>query len=166
MKKRVVRAQPVSRMCLVCGTQNAAGLKTAFYELEDGELMAVFTAAEQHQGYPGRVHGGVLATVLDEAIGRAINTAEPDAWGVTVELSHVRYKQPVPLGETIRVIARITSNSSRIFEGSGEVVLPDGTVAVEAQGRYMKLPISRIASGDFSEEWFDDPRPAPDTVEL
>jgi len=47
-----------------------------------------------------------------------------------------------------------------------EIVLPDGTVAVSAIGRYMKLPIDKIADGDFESEWFEDVREVPETVEL
>ena len=107
----------------------------------------------------------MASALLDETIGRAINMLDPDAWGVTVELT-VRFRRPVPLGREVRAIGRITKTSSRLFEGSGEIVLDDGTVAVEAVGKYMKLPIERIAGGDFTSEWFPDEREAPAEVEL
>lgn len=79
---------------------------------------------------------------------------------MTVELK-LRYKKPVPLGVELKAIGRVTSNNRRIFEGSGEILLPDGTVAWSLQeGRYMKLPIDKIAQGDFEmeEEMFLIPR--------
>jgi uncharacterized protein (TIGR00369 family) len=160
---KVTGAQNISRMCLVCGRDNPAGLKARFYELENGELLGVFTPLEVHQSYPGRLHGGIASTVLDETIGRAVNIADPDAWGVTVELT-VRFRKPVPLGEEIRAVGRTTRNSRRIFEGTGEIVLADGSVAVEASGKYMKMPIDKIADGDFSGQWFEDGRGRPDSV--
>lgn len=162
---RILGAQNVSRMCVVCGTENPAGLHARFYELETGELLGVFKPSERHQGYPGRLHGGIASTALDETIGRAINIREPGAWGVTVELS-VRFRKPVPLGAELHAVGRITRDSSRLFEGTGEIVLADGSVAVEASGRYMKMPIERIAEGDFAAEWFPDERPRPDEVEV
>jgi hypothetical protein len=45
-------------------------------------------------------------------------------------------------------------------------VLEDGTVAVEAHGKYLRLPIDRIVEGDFDADWFADTREAPDEVEL
>ena len=164
MTDTVRAAQNVSRMCIVCGTQNESGLHARFFELDNGELAGVFTPREEHQGYPGRLHGGIASTILDEAIGRAINISDADAWGVTIELT-VRYRKPVPLGHEITACARITKDSGRIFEGSGEIRLDDGTVAVEATGRYLRLPIDRIAEGDFEEEWFPDDRPLPPGVE-
>jgi uncharacterized protein (TIGR00369 family) len=165
VNRKVVGAQNVSRMCLVCGRDNDSSLKARFYELEDGELLGVFTPLTEHQGYPGRLHGGMASTLLDETMGRAINTLEPDAWGVTVKLS-VKFRKPVPLDRDVRAIARITKVGSRLFEGAGEIVLDDGSVAVEATGTYMKLPIDRISEGDFDLEWFADERDVPTHVDL
>ncbi len=69
-------------------------------------------------------------------------------WGVTVEIS-VRFRKPVPLDQELRVIGRITRDSKRVFEGTGEILLPDGSIAAEAKGKYMKLPLDQIA--DFNE---------------
>jgi len=165
VKRRVIGAQNISRMCMVCGTSNDAGLHARFYELDSGELLGIFDPLEQHQSYPGRLHGGIATAIVDETIGRAINISDHDAWGVTVELS-VRFRKPVPLGGEIRAVGRITKDSRRLFEGTGEIVLDDGTVAVEASGRYMKMPIERIADGDFDDEWFTDGRPLPNDVEI
>jgi len=160
VKRAVLGSQNISRMCLVCGRENPAGLHAHFYELEGGELLGVFSPAEHHQSYPGRLHGGISSAILDETIGRAISITQPDAWGVTIELT-MRYRKPVPVDAEVHAIGRITKDSSRIFEGSGEIVLDDGSVAVQATGRYLKQPIERIAEGDFESEWFEDTRPAP-----
>lgn len=165
MERAVCAAQNVSKMCFGCGVENSAGLGARFFELEGGELLGVFAPKDKHQGYPGRMHGGVAATLLDETMGRAISIADPGAWGVTLELT-VRYRKPVPLDGEVRAIARITSDAGRAFEGSGEIVLDDGTVAVEATGRYLRLPVDKIVTGDFEAEWFADERPLPGSFDL
>lgn len=166
MQRRVVSSQNVSRMCMVCGRDNPLGLQGRFYELDDGELLGVFTPREEHQGYPGRLHGGISSAMLDETIGRAVTIARPDAWGVTVELT-VKYRRPVPLDEEIRVVGRITRDTTRLFEGSGELLLADGSVAVEARGRYLRLPLDAIADEAFAAtDWFADERRAPESVDL
>ena len=165
MSRKVTAAQNVSRMCMVCGRDNDSSLKARFYELDDGELLGIFTPLPEHRSYPGRLHGGMSSALLDETMGRAINSIEPDAWGVTVKLS-VKFRKPVPLDADVRAIARITKAGSRLFEGAGEIVLADGSVAVEATGTYMKLPIERIADGDFAQEWFADEREVPQDVEV
>lgn len=166
MKRKVEASQNISRMCMVCGVENQFGLKGRFFVLDNGELVGIFNPREEHQGYPGRLHGGMVGAILDETIGRAINLAHGDVWGVTVKFC-MRLRKPVPLDREIKVVGRITRDSGRAFEGTGEVVLEDGTVAAEAEGTYMKLPIDEIASVEFGdEEWFADPSPLPQDVEV
>ena len=163
--------QNISRMCMVCGAQNPYGLQGRFYELdakegEPPELLGVFTVRDEHQSYPGRLHGGISSAILDETIGRAIRITRPDDWGVTVELT-VRYRKPVPTEGEVRAVGRITKDSRRLFEGTGEILLEDGTVAVEARGRYVKLGIEAIAGDEFDlSQWVPDERERPDEVEL
>jgi len=154
MKFAVKKKQPTSKMCFVCGSGNSSGLHARFYELENGELTALFTPGEEHQGYPGRLHGGIASTILDETIGRTIMLNDSDEyWGVTIEFTS-RYRKPIPLGSQIRVVARVTQNSSRVFEGSGEILLEDGTIAVEGKGKYLKLDLSKIGDiNELDEEW-------------
>ena len=154
MLHKVTCKQPNSRMCLVCGLKNPFGLHTSFIELDNKELLAVFEPREEHQSYPGRLHGGIISTILDETIGRAIMVhSETEVWGVTVDLQ-VRFKKPVPLDEELRILSRITKNSSRVFEGTGELLLADGAVAAEAHGKYLKIPLEKIADFDVDhQEW-------------
>jgi acyl-coenzyme A thioesterase PaaI-like protein len=167
MRYQVKRKQQNTRMCLVCGLKNPFGLHTAFYELENDELLAVFKPLEEHQSYPGRLHGGIATAILDETIGRAIMIHHDDLWGVTIECS-TRYRKPVPLSEEIRVIGRITKIAHRYFEGTGEILSSDGSVAVEGHGKYIKLPLDKIADFDFAEqEWRVVPSAGdPETVDL
>ena len=162
MRQRVTGKQENSRMCLVCWLKNPFGLMTAFYELENDELLAIFRASDEHQSYPGRLHGGVAAAVLDETIGRAIRMKDRDLWGVTISFN-TRFRKPVPLDEELRVIGRIDHIANRYFEGSGEILLKDGSVAVEGNGKLIKLGLDDIADFDFEEQdWMvttsaDDP---------
>lgn len=166
MFHKIRDAQNVSRMCLVCGIDNLAGLKARFFELENGELACVFRPREEHQGYPGRLHGGIASAVLDETIGRAINVADTHTWGVTLEFT-IKFRKPIPLDGEVTAIGRITKDSSRVFEGSGEIVLADGAVAVEGRGRYLKMPLEKIAEAEFSDtEWFPDRSPRPVGIDV
>lgn len=165
-RHRVIRKQYNSRMCLVCGLANGLGLRAAFYELDSGEVLALFTPRDEYQSYPGRLHGGISSTILDETIGRAIMLKYPGQFGVTVEIK-LRFRKPVPLDRQVRVVARITGDSKRFFEGTGELLLPDGSVAVEAHGRYLKMELAAIADFDHAEqEWGVVPGPEdPEYVE-
>ena len=86
----------------------------------------------------------MAAAVLDETIGRAVMIKNRGVWGVTVELN-LRYLKPIPLRQEVRAVGRITRDRSRMFEGTGEIVLPNGDVAVTAFGKYMKMPLGKIA---------------------
>jgi uncharacterized protein (TIGR00369 family) len=160
VQQRVLAKQPNSKMCLVCGLKNTSGLHASFYELANGDLVATFTGREEHQSYPGRLHGGIATAVLDEAIGRAIRIRYgDDVWGVTVEVT-TRFKKPIPVGEKLTVRCRLTHEDSRFFEGTGEIVLPDGEVAATGKGKYMKLPLEKIADMNPAEqEWKVTPSP-------
>jgi len=158
LKKTVLKKQNAATHCFVCGVQNPFGLHTDFYELDDGSLAALVTPRSEHQSYPGRLHGGIIAALLDETIGRAINIAEPDTWAVTAELS-LQYKKPIPYGMELKVVGRIVENNRRVFTGKGELLLPSGEVAATATGKYVKLPLPSIADFDAGgESWRVRPR--------
>jgi acyl-coenzyme A thioesterase PaaI-like protein len=161
--------QPNSYYCFICGVKNIGGVHVNFYEAPaaDGsgngaadngagggqEVLARFTAQDIHQGYPGRMHGGIITGILDETIGRAINIGEgehPMTWGVTAELT-VRFRKPVPLGVELTARGRITRDIHHIFEGTGELYLPDGTVAATAHGKWVRLKLDAIAGMEPAE---------------
>lgn len=149
-----MRKQHNSRLCFICGLRNDSGLHASFYETEGNELIALFVPTDEHQSYPGRLHGGIASAILDETIGRAILIGgAQDVWGVTIEL-HLEYRKPIPLGVQLKVVGRVTENASRFFRGTGEIVLPGGEIAVTAHGRYLKAPLEKIADFDPVEnEW-------------
>ena len=55
-----------SRMCVICGMDNPFGLQAPFYVMEDDSVMTLFRYRQEHQSYPGRVHGGLITAMLDE----------------------------------------------------------------------------------------------------
>ncbi len=146
---RVTRKQPNSKMCLVCGLKNDGGLHASFYEVAGGELVALFTPREEHQSYPRpparRPHHGHARR--DHRAGRDHWRSPRTIWGVTVEFT-TQFKKPVPLGVELKVVGRIVKQEGRVFEGTGEILLPGGEVAATGAGKYLRLPIGRIADVD------------------
>ena len=166
MRHAVTKKQQNSKMCLVCGLKNPYGLRASFYEMDNQELVALIRPRDEHQSYPGRLHGGLTTALLDETIGRAIMMKHPEVmWGVTVDFQ-TRFRKPVPLDVELRVIGRITSDNSRFFEGTGEILLPDGDIAATGYGKYIKLPLEKISDFDHEEqEWRVVPS-ASDPIEI
>lgn len=160
MNHRVLDKQANARMCLVCGLANAAGIQASFYDLDNGRTVGLFTARDEHQGYPGRLHGGVITAMLDEAIGRALMAAVGNQlWGVTAEFT-TRFRKPVPLGVELRVVGRMERREGRTCTGSGEILLPDDSVAATGSGVYVMLPMDRIADAPVEDgSWEVVPSP-------
>ena len=164
----VTKKQPNARMCFVCGLSNSAGLRAGFFELENQSIVSLFDGSDHLQGYPGRLHGGMAAMILDETIGRAVCIDHGETvWGVTLGLE-TRFRQPVPLDSRVTTVGSIVKEGRRSFVGTGRIVLPDGTVAVEATGKYLRLPIEEIADFDVQHEhWRVVPMDTdPDSIEL
>lgn len=121
-------------MCFGCGQQNPIGLKMRFRQEEADLYVADFLPLPEHQGYPGITHGGIICTILDEAMGRFI-------WaqgyhGLTARLE-VRFRKPVPVGRPVRVQARVVSKARSGLVMESRMLLDDGQVAAEAKGTYL-----------------------------
>jgi acyl-coenzyme A thioesterase PaaI-like protein len=143
--ERQPEREPPSRLCYACGSANEFGLRMQF--TRDGER----TVCEYHprpyqQGYPGRMHGGIVSTLIDETMGWAVYHARE--WGATARLN-IRYRQPVPLAEHLRIEAWIVRNRGRLMELRAEVRDGAGTLLAEGDGTFMKLD-ARMA-GEMSD---------------
>ena len=122
--------------CFVCGRDNPEGLRLTFkVDEESRAIETVWTPREVHAGYRGVVHGGLVATVLDEVLGKLSTCIGVPA--VTAELT-VRYLKPVPTGRPLRVEGRLTRERGRLLLGESRALLEDGTVAATATAKLMK----------------------------
>jgi acyl-coenzyme A thioesterase PaaI-like protein len=124
--------QPNSRDCFVCGMGNARGLAMRFYSAGPGEVEARYTVDAVYQGYPGIVHGGIIAAMLDEVVGRVMMTDDPNRLFMTAKLE-LRFRSPVPIGQELRLHGELESQKGQMTFARGALFLPDGTLAVEAK---------------------------------
>lgn len=148
---KVLKKQLNSKMCIICGMNNDAGIKAPFYEMEDHTVASIFSFKQIHQSYPERTHGGLICTMLDEIIGRAIWIDEPDIWGVTMDIQ-VKYRKPVPLDTKLKSVGMIVKNSKKFFTGTGKIMDMEGNVLAEATANYIKLPVEKVASVDVHDD--------------
>lgn len=139
---KVLRTQRNSKYCIICGMENPMGLKAPFYVLDNDSVASVFTFRREHQSYPDRTHGGMIGTLLDELMGRALWINEPDTFGVTTTMS-VTYRRPVPYGVALKARGYITFNSQRGFSAKGEVYDMDNKLLAQGEARYLKLSFER-----------------------
>lgn len=124
-------------LCFGCGAHNHDGLQMRF-EPEGEESVCRFQVPPRFQSWEGVVHGGIVALMLDEAIGWACwHRGHP---GVTGKLE-VRYRQPLKVGENVRVAARIDRSRRSLYYASGSIQrVEDGTVIAEATATVMEIP--------------------------
>lgn len=150
-----MRRQPNSRYCFVCGRDNPLGLYLRFDEDEAGRVIARFTPREEHQGYPGVLHGGLAATVLDETLGRIV--IGKGIWMVTAKME-LRYLLPVPVAQELTVVGECVKLTRLTMQARGEIRLPDGRVGVEAIGTYVKMPDEALSAWESERPyWQIDP---------
>lgn len=127
--------QPPPRLCYACGNANEHGLHMEFRR-EGDRTICEYAPREYQQGYPGRMHGGIVTTMIDEAMGWAVYHARE--WGATARLS-VRFRKPVRLDEHLRIEAWIVRNKHRLMELRAEMRDSAGELLAEGDGTFMKL---------------------------
>ncbi len=127
------------QLCFACGLRNPYGLHLVFRQ-DEGSVISDFQPHEEHQGFPGVIHGGIVAAVLDEALNRTSLLTEHPAWSMTGRLE-VRYRRNVPYGPLLRVRAYPGTIRNRMLQAKGTLTLADdeSIMLAEAQGTFMML---------------------------
>ena len=141
------RRQPNSRHCFVCGVANPFGLHLTFENSGPGEVFAEYTVGEEYQGYPGVVHGGVVAAMLDEMAGRSHMGEDPPRFMFTARLD-IRYRRNVPVGQPLRLVGKVGKSKARTATASSAIYDMDGNLLAEAQAIMVDLPASTIDETD------------------
>lgn len=142
MRYKVIKKQPYSTNCFICGKENPGGLQADFYELDTGEIACVFCAKQGHEGHPGILHGGVICAILDETAGRSMTAREPKTSAYTVDLQ-IQFLKTVPSGQILTAIARVDEIKEKVYIASGEIYLTNGQIAAKCVGTYYRIPPSK-----------------------
>jgi acyl-coenzyme A thioesterase PaaI-like protein len=142
--------QPNSRNCFVCGLLNPLGLHVVFENSASGEVTAEYTVPETYQGYPGVVHGGIVAAMLDELAGRAFMVGDPSRFMFTARLQ-VRYRKNVPVETPLHLVGRAGPNRGRTAEATSAIYGPDGTLLAEGEALLVDVPPEALDSDSVDE---------------
>jgi uncharacterized protein (TIGR00369 family) len=122
--------------CFGCGPGNEIGLKLKFHEVEKGVVQTKTILLPPYQGYASIVHGGIVSTLLDEAMAyAALYSSDPGH--VATAWMEVRFSKPVPIGKELTLIGRITQKKRNILETEGEIRSIDGDVLASSAGKYV-----------------------------
>ncbi len=128
-------ASRLARQCYGCGSENERGLKLKFRQ-EGERAVAEFMPEQFLQGFPGYMHGGGVATVLDEAMGWA--AYQVGLWAMTAKFT-MRFRRPVPLRQQVRVSGWVTRDRGRFLEVRAELRSRHGHLLAEADGVFVRL---------------------------
>lgn len=139
--------QPNSDSCFICGRNNPTGLYMTFHDNGRDEVVSEYTVAERYQGYPGIVHGGIQAAMLDEVVGRVAMIGDHHHFMMSVSLN-VKYRHTVPTGTPLRIVGRIVRLRGRLGKAVGMIYLPDGSIACEAEMTLADVPADLLERTD------------------
>ena len=128
--------------CFACGGTNPIGMRLKI-EIGHGVARTTWVAGHDFVGWSDKIHGGIIATLLDEVMAWA--PSSNDAWAVTAEMT-IRYRSPATPGEELRAIGRVVGQRRRIYTVTGEVRGADGRVIAEGSGKYLgAAPSDKVA---------------------
>lgn len=143
---------PYTRDCFVCGAHNPHGLHLRFRR-EGDEVRADFTPQSQHAGFRGIVHGGILSTVLDEAMFWAAASTKK-CFCLAAELN-VRFVNKVTVGQKLMCVARLKTDRGRLWESEAELRDEHGNICARATCK--QVPMDLSAMKDAAVDFLPDP---------
>lgn len=128
-----------------------------FYDNGIDTVQSSLVLDRRFEGYPGIIHGGILASILDEVIGRVAMVEDHHHFMMTVYLN-IKYRNPVPVDAQVKAVGKAVRMGGRIGKAEGRILLSDGTVACEAEMALADMP-QQIASDERLESlgWAVDP---------
>jgi acyl-coenzyme A thioesterase PaaI-like protein len=133
---------PHTSGCLVCGRNNNLGLKLAlFVDPATGVVSVDFSPRPEHIGFEGIAHGGMLATVFDEAM----------VWAATWNLRtfcycgemSVRFRRPARVGEKLHMEAKVELSRPKLVQTQATIRTPEGGIVAAASGKYVPMDLDK-----------------------
>ena len=131
--------------CFACGAKNPDGLQLKFTYPQQGTCRAEFVPEQKFQGWQGILHGGIISTLLDEALAHAVGGAEGGGGAsetVTAELT-VRFKKPVRIGSRIILTGKMEKDNGKMVEASSELTDETGMVLASAKGKLVRPAVKK-----------------------
>lgn len=138
------KSLPRTRSCFVCGRANPVGLDLAF-ETDGRQVTACFVPRAEHVGFAETIHGGLVSTVLDEAMVWACGVAAGQ-FAYCAELT-VRFRHPVRPGTRLEVVGELEENRrGRLLLARAELRDSAGLVLALSTGKYIPVPSGELDS--------------------
>ena len=129
-------AHSAQNRCFGCGQANPAGLHLEFLLAEDNAVVCLATIPDAFEGPTGYLHGGIIATLLDETMSKAIRAQGFTAMTRQMEIEYLR---PVPSGSPIRMQGRVVRSEGRKHWAEAKILNAEGTVLAESNGLFIEV---------------------------
>jgi uncharacterized protein (TIGR00369 family) len=129
-------AHSAQNRCFGCGPANPAGLHLEFLLAEDSSVVCLATVSDMFEGPAGYIHGGVIATLLDEAMSKAVRASGKQAMTRQMEIDYLR---PVPSGAPIRMEGRMIRSEGRKHWTEAKIMNVEGTTLAQSKGLFIEV---------------------------
>lgn len=130
----------IDHHCFGCSKSNPIGLQLEFKR--DGEdFYCDFTPREEFQGYPGMLHGGIIATLLDEVM--ANNLLAQGLLVVTAEIN-IRYIHKISIGEKLHIYSKVLKQDRRLYEMEGWIEDSEGKVLAKGNSKLLSMKVDDV----------------------
>lgn len=129
-------AHPAQNRCFGCGPANAGGLHLEFLLAEDGRVVSLPTVPESFEGPEGYLHGGVIATLLDEVMSKSVRARGLTAMTRQMEISYLR---PVPSATGLRMEGRLVRSEGRKHWTEARILDTRGHTLAEGKGLFIEM---------------------------
>ena len=134
-------AHSANNRCFGCGPASAHGLRLEFLLASDGAVVSLPIVPEGFEGHPGYLHGGIIATLLDEAMSKAVRVLGKPSMTRKME---VEYLRPVPSGAPLRIEGRVVRNEGRKHWAEAVIVDVGEKTLAHARGLFIEVqPIAK-----------------------
>lgn len=146
--------QANSKHCFVCGVENPNGLNLSFYDTAPGCVEARWIPRSHFQGFPGIVHGGIIAAALDEAAARTVFGANGSSRMVVTASLEVRYRKPVPIEIELRLTGKLIEDKGEVILATSRIEDQNGQILATANAVMVETPAILVESLTLSpEDW-------------
>lgn len=143
-----MKKQPNSLHCFICGIKNPVGLKLKIYEIDEGLIETTYTAPEHFQGYPGILHGGIAASILDEMSGRALMGDPSSPRFMFTGKIEIKYRKNIPIGEPLRIVGKAIRSREKTAEGWAGIYNMNNELLAEATSLLIDIPDLQITQSE------------------
>ena len=129
-------AHAAQNRCFGCGPANPTGLRLQFLLAADASVVCLTTVPEAFEGHPGYLHGGIVATLLDESMSKAVRARGLTAMTRNLEID---YRRPVPSRAPLRMEGRILRSEGRKHWAEAKILNAKGAALATGKGLFIEV---------------------------